>query len=139
MSAVLAATDSDAVRRGLDEPGELATFTRFEPTREGGRDAVSALRIGGIRCAACAGIIEDALLAVDGVRSARVTVAGERAEVRWDAARTRVSALVAAIERAGYRAAPDLAAPARALREREQRRALWRLFVAGFCMMQVMM
>ena len=40
---------------------------------------------------------------------------------------------------AGYGAVPDAAAPARALRLAEQRAALWRLFVAGFCMMQVMM
>ncbi|MDP3082250.1 MAG: heavy metal translocating P-type ATPase, partial [Rubrivivax sp.] len=34
---------------------------------------------------------------------------------------------------------PDAAAPARALRQREHRQALWRLFVASFCGMQVMM
>ena len=34
---------------------------------------------------------------------------------------------------------PDAAAPARALRLQQQRQALWRLFVAGFCAMQVMM
>ena len=40
---------------------------------------------------------------------------------------------------AGYDAVPDAAAPARALRRDEHRRALWRLFVASFCAMQVMM
>ncbi|MGE5117765.1 MAG: heavy metal translocating P-type ATPase [Betaproteobacteria bacterium] len=139
MSPALAAPGAEPAASVLDDAGELATFTRFESTQDGRREAVSALRIGGIHCAACAGIIEDALLAVEGVRAARVAAGAQRAEVRWDAARTRASALVAAVERAGYSAAPDLAAPVRALREREQRRALWRLFVAGLCMMQVMM
>ena len=43
------------------------------------------------------------------------------------------------VRRAGYGAAPDAAAPARELRRAESRKALWRLFVAAFCMMQVMM
>ena len=122
----------------LDEPDELARFTRWEQ-RGGERHAVSQLRLTGLHCTACAGIIETALLRVDGVIAARVNAVAEHAEVRWDERRTRASRLVDAIERAGYGAAPDAAAPARALREREQRRALWRLFVAGFCMMQVMM
>ena len=122
----------------LDDPEELARFTRWEQHGDE-RQAVSQLRLSGLHCAACAGIIEATLLRVDGVIAARVGAAAERAEVRWDERRTRASRLVAAIERAGYGAVPDVAAPARALREREQRRALWRLFVAGFCMMQVMM
>ena len=43
------------------------------------------------------------------------------------------------MRRVGYGAAPDAAAPARALRRAEERGSLWRLFVAVFCMMQVMM
>jgi len=43
------------------------------------------------------------------------------------------------VRRVGYGAAPDAAAPARALRRAEERGSLWRLFVAVFCMMQVMM
>ena len=59
--------------------------------------------------------------------------------MRWDPQRTRPSQLVEAVRRAGYDAAPDAAAPARELRRAESRKALWRLFVASFCMMQVMM
>jgi Cu2+-exporting ATPase len=63
----------------------------------------------------------------------------QRASVLWDPNRTRLSALLATVRRAGYDAAPDAAAPARAMRQAEERKALWRLFVAVFCMMQVMM
>jgi P-type Cu2+ transporter len=90
-------------------------------------------------CAACAGQIEDVLRQTPGVVAARVQAASERAEVVWLPDVTRASALLAAIESAGYGAAPDVTASDRALRTAESRAALWRLFVAGFCMMQVMM
>jgi Cu2+-exporting ATPase len=47
--------------------------------------------------------------------------------------------LIAAVRAAGYEAVPDAAEPARALRRKEARQSLWRLFVAAFCAMQVMM
>jgi Cu2+-exporting ATPase len=73
------------------------------------------------------------------VREARVSAAAQCATVRWDPAATRIATLVAAVERAGYQAAPDTALAARTLRIAEHRLALWRLFVAAFCAMQVMM
>ena len=101
--------------------------------------AETSLQLAGMHCAACAGLIEQALMGVDGVVGAQVSAAARRATVSWDPARTRPSALVAAVRAAGYDAAPDAAAPARAMRRSEARTALWRLFVAGFCAMQVMM
>lgn len=119
----------------FDEPEALAGFTRW---RADGA-AESSLRLSGLHCAACAGLIETAMLGVEGVESARVNAAAGVARVQWDPSRTRVSSLVAAVRAAGYDAAPDLAADARALRQREQRLALWRWFVAALCAMQVMM
>jgi Cu2+-exporting ATPase len=123
----------------LDDPLELARFTRWIVLPTGERLGESSLQLAGIHCAACAGQIEAALLAVAGVREAHVAAASQRASITWDPQQTRPSAWVAAVRRAGYDAAPDAAAPARALRQREQRQALWRLFVAAFCAMQVMM
>ncbi|MBL8304087.1 MAG: cation-translocating P-type ATPase, partial [Ideonella sp.] len=123
----------------LDDPQEQGGYTTFLSAPDGSRVAVSQFRLGGMYCAACAGLIESALEAVPGVGQARVNASSERAEVRWDPARVQPSQLVAAVRRAGYDASPDLAAPARALRIREARRGHWRLFVAGFSMMQVMM
>jgi P-type Cu2+ transporter len=139
-----AASVSPASRRTpdvsvLDDPLEQQRFTRWSTDREGRRIAESTLRLSGMYCAACAGIIEQALVGVDGVSEATVSAAGQRAAVRWDPLKTRPSRLVEAIRRAGYDAAPDAAAPARELRRVESRQALWRLFVASFCMMQVMM
>lgn len=119
----------------LDDPEALSCYTRWQ----GDGVATSSLRLAGLHCAACAGLIEAALLGVEGVRWARVNAAAAIAQVGWEPTRTRASTLVAAVRRAGYDAAPDLAVDARALRLREQRLALWRLFVAAFCAMQVMM
>jgi P-type Cu2+ transporter len=123
----------------LDDPLEQQRFTRWHTGSDGQRLAESSLRLSGMYCAACAGVIEQALAGVEGVSGAEVSAAAQRAAVRWDPQRTRPSALVQAIRRAGYDAAPDLVAPARELRRAESRKALWRLFVAAFCMMQVMM
>ncbi|MCD0417925.1 heavy metal translocating P-type ATPase [Rubrivivax benzoatilyticus] len=123
----------------VDDPLEQARFTRWVQESDGVRLGESALQVSGMYCAACTGIIENALRAVDGVREARVSAAAQRATVRWDPARTQPSALIAAIRAAGYDAVPDAAAPAREMRRAEHRAALWRLFVASFCAMQVMM
>ncbi|MEY2890458.1 MAG: hypothetical protein RJA98_366 [Pseudomonadota bacterium] len=133
------ADSAEAGLLALDNPLEQGEFTHWLTDAEGARVGVSQFRLSGMTCAACAGLIENALMTVPGVQSARVSASAERAEVRWAPHTTRPSAMVNAVRRAGYDAVPDVAAPARALREREHRKAIWRLFVAGFSMMQVMM
>ena len=123
----------------LDDPLEHRRFSQWVVGPNGEHWAESALQLAGLHCAACAGIIEHALLQVQGVHSVQVGASVQRATVRWDPTRTRPSAFIDAVRNAGYQAVPDAAAPARALRLREHRQALWRLFVASFCAMQVMM
>ncbi|MBI5272015.1 MAG: cation-translocating P-type ATPase [Burkholderiales bacterium] len=123
----------------VDDPLEQQASTRWETLPDGRRMAETGLVLGGMHCAACAGIIESALIGVEGVERAEVSAAGQRAQVRWDPARTRLSTLLRAVQAAGYDALPDAVAPARALRQSERRKALWRLFVASFCAMQIMM
>ena len=53
-------------------------------------------------CASCVASVEDALRGVPGVRAADVNLATERARVEVDPARADVTALVRAVERAGY-------------------------------------
>jgi Cu2+-exporting ATPase len=123
----------------LDDPLEYERCTRWVTGPGGERLAESCLQLSGMYCAACAGTIEQALQGAGGALQASVVAATQRATVRWDPARTKFSSLVDAVRGAGYDAVPDAAAPARELRRREHRSALWRLFVASFCAMQVMM
>jgi Cu2+-exporting ATPase len=92
-----------------------------------------------MHCAACSGLIEDALRKLPGVAAASVNPASARLALRWRPAQLALADVLAALQAIGYRASPDVAASARELRRREKRQALWRLFVAGFLMMQVMM
>ena len=142
--APMAEASADALRWSvLDDPFERDAFTRWEPAAptapDGPRIAESSLRIVGMHCAACSGTLEQALRRVRGVLSVTVSAAAQCATVRWDAGLTSASSLARAIEAAGYAALPDTAAAARVQRQQEARLALWRLFVASFCAMQIMM
>ncbi|UCE31052.1 MAG: cation-translocating P-type ATPase [Burkholderiales bacterium] len=120
----------------LDDAEVQAVFTR--PTRtESGRE--SFLSIEGIDCAACAVAIDERLRAMPGVHAVDVNVAARTGRIVWDPARVRLSALFAAIRDLGYLPYPAGDSAARARRDAEHRGAIWRLFVAGFCAMQVMM
>lgn len=130
---------ADPLDDPLDDPLEQERCTRWLSGPGGERLAESWLQLSGMYCAACAGTLEHALRGAGGAIEANVVAATQRATVRWDPARTRLSALIAAVRAAGYDAVPDAVAPARALRRREHRQALWRFFVASFCAMQVMM
>ncbi|MDH5579304.1 MAG: heavy metal translocating P-type ATPase metal-binding domain-containing protein, partial [Betaproteobacteria bacterium] len=92
-----------------------------------------------IRCAACLWLNEQALRRVPGVLRADVNFATQRAQIAWDPRATRLSAILEAIRTVGYDAYPFDPRRSDALVRRERRRALWRLFVAGFGAMQVMM
>lgn len=118
---------------------ELGRYSRWESNPAGERRAVSSIQLSGLHCAACADIIEAALRRVEGVDSATVSAGNQRACVRWDPSRAHVAALFDAVRAAGYGASPDVAASTRELRQLEHRDVVWRLFVAAFLSMQVMM
>lgn len=133
----LTVTDDFAV---LDDPIEQETFTRaLAPLEEGEGDAESVLVVQGMYCAACADTVESVLQRLPGVQRAQVHAATRRLTLRWDPALTRLSSLARALGESGYRLLPMQHALSVSERLRETRQALWRLFVAGFCMMQVMM
>ncbi|QIG49321.1 copper-translocating P-type ATPase [Nordella sp. HKS 07] len=78
----------------------MATATALKKTA--GSEAAS-IGIEGMTCASCVGRVEKAIKAVPGVASAAVNLATERAEVAF-AATVDVSAVIRAIEHAGYQA-----------------------------------
>ena len=99
----------------------------------------SQIFVDGMHCSACSLNVEKAIKALQGVQSAHVNAATSRAEVVWDADAVTPTKWLAAIVNAGYSARPASDWREEKGRNREGRLALWRLLVAGFCMMQVMM
>lgn len=99
----------------------------------------SRLKVQGMHCSACAGMVERALLAVPGVLAAQVNAMSSRALVTWDPSVTQPSRWISAVSQAGYSMLPIQGVDAFEQSRRESRTMLWRWLVAGFCMMQVMM
>ena len=60
------------------------------------------LNIDGMTCNGCVASVTKILQGVDGVASAEVSLADKRAEVAFDATKTSVEALIAAVEDGGY-------------------------------------
>ena len=92
-----------------------------------------------VTCGACLWLIERVLQRLPGVEAIHVNFATRRAQVAWHPARTSLAKIVAAVRGIGYDAAPYEPRRQAALEQRERREALWRLFVAAFGAMQVMM
>jgi Cu2+-exporting ATPase len=118
-----------------DDPAAQREFVAAP--QEGVREAT--LILDRIRCAACLWLNERALRQVPGVLRADVNFTTQRAQVAWDPRRTRLSSILEAIRAVGYDAYPFDPRRGDLLARAERRRALWRLFVAGFGAMQVMM
>jgi Cu2+-exporting ATPase len=104
---------------------------------DGGR--AIRLALGGMHCAACAWLVDKALRQAPGVLDVRANAVDGRLHLRWDPARTPLSALLQRVGRLGYRPAL-LASPARdAEQRRERRRQLIALGIAGLGTLQAMM
>ena len=95
-------------------------------------EAEATLPITGMTCANCAATVERALKKTDGVSSASVSFASERASVRFDPATVTVARLAEAVERVGYGVVlaeaaelEDAEAAARAQEVRDQSRKFW--------------
>ncbi|MDR2000813.1 MAG: heavy metal translocating P-type ATPase [Zoogloeaceae bacterium] len=119
----------------FDHPDVQKNFVR--PTGEHEREA--ALILEGITCAACVWLNEQHIARQSGVTAVDINYATRRARVRWDERRIKLSQILEAIVAIGYRAHPYDVARSELIARKERKAALWRLFVAGFGMMQVMM
>ena len=81
-------------------------------------------------CASCVARVERSLKKLPGIEAASVNLATERALVRYDPVQVGASEMVAAVEKAGYAAAPrveeslDEAAEVQEDRERRARRSI---------------
>lgn len=92
-----------------------------------------SLDIDGMTCAGCAGRVEKALKSVDGVSTAQVNLALEKASVEGSATPT---ALIKAVERAGYTAwyLEDVDPDVREASQRATERQAWLWLVVAVVM-----
>ncbi|PAU53851.1 heavy metal translocating P-type ATPase [Pseudomonas indica] len=124
-------------------PDELALYDRDtvqEPFVEHqGELASTCLLIEGISCAACGWLIEKHLRGLDGVAEASLNLSNHRLQVRWSDSRLPLSQLLKELRRIGYAAHPYQPDRAAEHLQRENRRALRQLGVAGLLWVQVMM
>jgi len=133
-AATASAAQADDLH-AFDAPAVRTHFVReLSPA-----SAEADLLLDGLRCAACAWLVEKTLARVAGVTSARVNYATRRANVRFDPRLALPSALLGAVRRVGYAAWPYEEGRLELIEARERRTLLRRLWVAGLAMMQVMM
>ncbi|MCR4297593.1 MAG: heavy metal translocating P-type ATPase, partial [Gallionella sp.] len=96
------------------------------------------LLVEGIHCAACVWLIERGLQRVPGVRSANVNLAAKRLHLRWDNRRSKLSDALRALAKIGYAAVPYDPESAEGIIKKTNRAMLYRLFFAGFAMMNML-
>lgn len=116
-----------------------AEFQKSFVRELGENELEASLMLEGITCAACVWLNEQHIGQLPGVTGVDVNYTNRRAKVRWDERRIKLSEILSAIAAIGYRAYPYDAAKHEELAQKERKDAMWRLWVAGFGMMQVMM
>lgn len=118
-----------------DDPAAQRQFA----VRSGAHARTATLILDRIRCAACLWLNEQWLRQQPGLVRVDINYATHRAQVEWDERVTRLSRILEAIRAIGYDAYPFDPQRQAGLERAARRAALWRLFVAGFGAMQVMM
>ncbi len=91
------------------------------------------LRVDGMHCTSCAGLIEKSIKKLSGVSDAQVSYATEKALVTFDPAHTTDSAIIGQVKKAGYKA--EVASTANPEEDRARRqqeiRSFWNKFLIG--------
>ena len=100
-----AVIEYDPNKVSLNRIADVIREAGYEPIgipKEGERTREISLKIAGMSCASCAATIEKALRKMDGVKSAHVNFATERARVEYDPTLVSILDLRKAIQDAGY-------------------------------------
>jgi Cu2+-exporting ATPase len=95
------------------------------------------LLVEGIHCAACVWLIERGMMRIPGVLTANVNLAGKRLHLRWDNQRVKLSTLIHELSKIGYSGVPYNPEVAEGAMKKANRAMLFRLFFAGFAMMNL--
>ena len=123
--------------RGFEDFDALPFIERHgQDTASGGKRIKIYLE--GVHCAACVWLVEELPRVVDGLRSVRLNLATAVAEVEWDPAEVRLSAVARALDQVGY--TPHLRGELSLdeVRKHEDRTLLIRIGVASVSAMNIM-
>jgi Cu2+-exporting ATPase len=121
----------------IDDPAWTA---RHVQTSEVGQTiATTTLAIEGLRCGACAWLIESILTKTPGVVSAQANASTARLTLRWRPQTTNLKTLAQQLLRYGYAMLPIGSTELEQQRQSQTRTNNRRLFVAGLAAAQVMM
>lgn len=96
------------------------------------------LILSGIHCAACVWLNEQVLRRISGVDDVHVNFSTQRARVRWNPQRTKLSVIIQTIRRIGYQAEPYNPSQGEQIHQQQNRALLSRLGVAAFGAANVM-
>ena len=123
----------------LPEISRCMIWTKCNRTSSILRDELSDvhLLVEGIHCAACVWLIERGMMRIRGVHNANVNLAGKRLHLRWDNQRVKLSALILELSKIGYSGIPYDPEAAEGAMKKANRAMLFRLFFAGFTMMNL--
>jgi Cu2+-exporting ATPase len=125
----MSATFTDAV-----EKNKLLKADEIQPESL----QVEKLSLSGLRCAACVQLIEFRVRQLHGVAAFTINATSHSANLSWDFNKISLREIINAIVELGYAAFPANQSPDE-YEQHESKMALWRLFIAGFAMMQIMM
>ena len=132
-----AANRVQASRSDLDSWDRAELLDEHSRLIDGGREIV--LLTDGMRCAACAWLIDRALAREAGVLDTTANAVTGRIRIAWDPARTTLSTLLERLAMLGYRPYLATGDAREQARLSERRRWLLRLGVAGLGSLQAMM
>jgi len=131
---VLRESKDSAYSAPVAESESLLPFIRGDGARK-----EADLMIDGIRCSSCIWLNEKILERTNGVISARVNFATQRALITWDSSKITLARIMSRITSIGYRARPFTQASQEAFMQKQNRDLLIRLGTASFFSMQLMM
>jgi Cu2+-exporting ATPase len=116
-----------------------AKILKFFVTQKSDEISEASLIISGIRCAACVWLLEKYLGRQTGVEEVHVNLGNQRAFIQFAPAKIPVSQLFYLIHQLGYEATPYKPDAVGVVYQKDKKRHLKGLGLAGIVMMQVMM
>ncbi len=120
----------------FDDPVFRELYVRPAPT---GPVCTTDLYLENVHCSACVWLVERLPVVAPGVLDARLDIRRGMVRVTWDDSRLALSAIAGVLDSLGYPPHPARDRRAREARQREDRRQLVRLGVAGACAGNVML